>query len=493
MKKFGHGSRSHRSAFSQSYLKQCTDQFGYMSPTVGRKKNNKLPFTLPNLNKLDELGEAIGTKVNQTESQIPAGYTYLGQFIDHDITFDPFSKLDEKQNPEKIPNLRIPCLDLDSVYGRGPKVDPHLYQQNSDDTQFDGIKLLIGSNQGNSTGGPPDSSGTEVVPSNFDVPRTSNNTAILGDPRNDENLIVSQLHHAFLKFHNQIVDDLVVDVQPEKLFEEARKTVIHYYQWIVLNDFLKRIAIPNIVDETKVCQMFFTRKSFKMPIEFSVAAYRFGHSMIRSTYNLNSNFENESLAQVFAFINKPHIPVRSNWVIDFNRFFDTGSQSFDFNTDGNRAIKIDTALSPELNSLPGPLLPILQSLPKRNLRRGLALQLPFAQALTDWMGIDNLTRTELLQDASQEEIDVLLADAEEFISKTPLWYYILKEAEVQQDGERLGELGSTIVSEVFIRILTDDPDSILNNDFTPTIPRIDSSTGDFTIADLLNHAGVLSQ
>jgi len=491
MKKFGHGFRAQKKWFSTTYLNSCHDRFGYINPVLGIKRNNRLPFKLSILNELSKLGNSMGTKMNQNESDVPAGYTYLGQFIDHDITFDPFSKIDKKQNPELIPNMRIPCLDLDSVYGRGPTVNPFLYIQNSRDIQEDGIKLLLGSNKSTGAGGPFDDS---ITPTDFDVPRTSVHTAIIGDPRNDENLIVSQLHHAFLKFHNRVVDDLKNNVPDADLFEEARRIVVHHYQWIVLNDFLPRICLSEFVDEAKVCQMYFTRKDFKMPVEFAVAAYRFGHSMIRSDYNVNSNFSNATLMQVFDFARDPQLPVHSDWVVDFNRFFETGVGPFNFNSDGgNIAMAIDTALSPGLNALPGMPVGLMERLAGRNLHRGLALQVPYAQALANSMGIDVLSDTDLLLNATADEVDALTTNNSELLNKTPLWYYILKEAEVKQGGQRLGELGSFILAEVFTRILREDSESILNTEFTPNIPRIDGSIGEFTMADLLQHAGVLSQ
>lgn len=492
MKKFGHGFRAKKKWFSSSYVHACRDRFGYIKPSLGRKRNNRLSFKLSILNELNKLGIAIGSKPNVNESSIPAGYTYLGQFIDHDITFDPFSKIDQKQDPETIPNMRIPCLDLDSVYGRGPSVDPFLYVQNSRDDQEDGIKLLIGQNKNRGPGGGP--ADVTVVPTDFDVPRNSVNTAIIGDPRNNENLIVSQLHHAVLKFHNRIVDDLKGTIPDENLFEEARKVVILHYQWIVLNDFLPRICIPEFVDEAKVCQMYFTRRYFKMPVEFAVAAYRFGHSMIRSDYNVNSKFSNATLMQVFDFARDPdNLPVHSNWAVDFNRFFNTGVGPFDFANEGNLANSIDTALAPTLNALPDVTPGLMERLASRNLQRGLALQLTYAQALANSMGVATLTDAELLLNATVDEQSALQANNNELLEKTPLWYYILKEAEVKQNGERLGELGSFILAEVFTRILRDDAESILNTDFTPHIPRIDGSVGDFEMADLLHHAGVLEQ
>src|SRR5262249_4606722 len=153
-----------------------------------------------------------------------AGFTYLGQFIDHDLTFDPNSKLERENDPDALVDFRTPRLDLDSLYGDGPADNPFLYQD-------DGVHFLLGLNQAFEE----------------DLPRNSAEArrALIGDPRNDENLIVSQLHLAFLKYHNRVVDALRAirpELSGEKLFGEARRIVRWHYQWIVIHEFLRAIA-----------------------------------------------------------------------------------------------------------------------------------------------------------------------------------------------------------------------------------------------------------
>src|SRR4051794_18542078 len=124
-----------------------------------------------------------------------AGFTFLGQFLDHDMTFDPTSSLARRQDPEAIRNFRIPALDLDSVYGGGPGASPHLYDVTVDNGQ---TTFFVEPNPGSNT--------VSIDGSlRYDVPRNSQLTALTGDPRNDENLIISQLHLAFLRFHNRVV------------------------------------------------------------------------------------------------------------------------------------------------------------------------------------------------------------------------------------------------------------------------------------------------
>lgn len=497
MKKYGHGRKMSRRWMSKSYLAKCNDKFGYMFPGIARNKKKTIKYNPSNRTLLEQLGNEMGSQLNSSDTSIPAGYTYLGQFIDHDITLDPFSDIDKAHRPhevEKLANFRTPSLDLDSLYGGGPSIDPHLYVNNSNDPQEDGVKLLIGRNftPSNGAGGPRNSNGNHIVRSDFDVPRTSNNTAIIGDPRNNENLFISQLHHAFLKFHNSVVDSLKGVVSDDKLFEMSREKVIHHYQWIVVNDFLKRICIPSEVDASLNRQRFFRRRPFRMPVEFSVAAYRFGHSLVREEYDFNDNFNSNTggndFFKAFQFVRPPHLPVRTNWVVDLNRFFDTGNSP-----SLNVTKAFDVALAPDLSRLPdNPAGSFMAHLAKRNLVRSIALSVPTGQAVARRVRASVLTSAEILNNSTTSESAILNSKGKKLLKETPLWYYILKEAQVKENGQRLGKVGSIILSETFTRILRNNPDSILNNTFTPDLPRIAGKpAGDFDMADLLQFAGVL--
>jgi hypothetical protein len=235
-------------------------------------------------------------------SQIPSGFTYLGQFTDHDLTFDKTNvMLGENVTPAQLLQARSPSLDLDSLYGAGP-TDPGSAQF----YEADGIHLKMGKTKA-----------ADSIPAKdgFDLPRGAGNTAakqriaIIPDPRNDENLAVAQTHLAMIRFHNRVADSLPASVPQSQRFAQARELVTKHYQWMLRTDYLPRICAQGVVNDV----FNNGRKAFEvgvpatdvptMPIEFSVAAFRLGHSMIRSAYNWNKVFDDGagSLDLLFTF------------------------------------------------------------------------------------------------------------------------------------------------------------------------------------------------
>ena len=481
------------------------DTFGYMFPAAVRDAS-KLPFDATHLALLRQLGDLMGDPDRDTgaESTIPAGYTYIGQFIDHDITLDVSSNIDASQDATTITNMRTPALDLDAVYGRGPALDPCLYRFPSDGENLPptAVKMQIGRNRDQGPGGPLNGGGQVATPVTSDLPRIisateatvseadSTFTAVIGDPRNDENVIVSQFHHAMLRFHNRVVDLLVTAAFPGDVFSEAKRIVTQHYQWCVVHDFLVRICGVAAVNDAITNVHAPVGSRFEMPVEFAVAAYRFGHSLIRNGYILNSSLPPaaSSLKGVFEFIRKPLLPLFSNWVLDFNMFFDTAhpvAGSF------NRARKIDSVLAGGLESIPGGS-GIMAVLAARNLRRGAAFGLPSGQAAATALGITPLTSAELTSGLPASEIALLNQNGGVLLNKTPLWYYVLREAMLRQNGDQLGPLGGRIVAETFVRMLKRDANSFMNvGNFAPSLPS--STPGQFMIADMLEFAGVLVQ
>jgi len=475
----------------------CADRFGYMSSAATRTAT-KLPFNVATQALLGQLGNLMGdpgrdpnisshNPADAGVSTIPAGFTYFGQFVDHDVTFDVSSTLDADTDATTINNMRSPALDLDSVYGRGPGLDPFLYVFPSSGPST-AIKFQVGTNTPVGPGG-PSSTGTPagmVAQTNWDVPRIpGTNTAVIGDPRNDENLIIVQFQHAMLRFHNAVVDLLLAVAFAGDIFAEAKRIVTHHYQWAVVHDFLGRVCGAATVNNAMASVVAPVGSSFQMPVEFAVAAYRFGHSMIRDRYWVNFNFINATLAQVFEFNRNPRLPVFSNWVVDFNAFFDTGVPV----PVHNKARRIDSILANGLESLPG-FAGLMAILATRNLRRGLALGLPSGQGMAASFGIAPMTAAQLTAGLPAAEVAVLSSSGGLLKSKTPLWYYVLREAAVLGGGNQLGPVGGRIVAETFVRMLKRDASSYLNvsGGFTPILPS--ATPGDFTVADLVTFASV---
>lgn len=485
----GHGTagRHPRRDFLDSWSGQGTPgMFGRMFST--------LPALSVDTAALADLAKAmIDTDASDAgdNPSIPAGFTYLGQFIDHDITLDLTALGEKVVDPMATQNFRTPRLDLDSLYGLGPDGSPQLYARDPQGKRL-GTKLLLGK-----TGAAFNDFGN--VPPGFpnDLPRSPEGVALIGDHRNDENLLVAQMHVAFLKFHNAVVDLLSRQgLADEALFKEARRHVMWHYQWMVLNDFVERLTEPGTV--ARILQegrRFYHFKRYPyIPVEFSGAAYRLGHSMVRPQYSHNRVFTSANLGLFFQFTGLsggihgnlapnpmtgpiPAATLPSNWIIDWRRYFDLhGAQGVPLNL----TRRIDPFLVQELHTrIPGGGLALA------NLRRGVTYGLPAGQDVARFMEIPNpLTAAEIATGPDGE-----VARRHGLHERTPLWYYILKEAQQRNQGLRLGPVGSHIVAEVFVGLLQGDTESYLWNDrnWRPTLPA--ATPGEFHMTDLLRFVG----
>ena len=429
------------------------------------------------------LGKALADREAPSgdNDKIPAGYTYFGQFIDHDITFDPLSQLSKFNDPDALTSFRSPRYDLDSLYGQGPAGSPYLYEWESRPRR--GVRLLEGRNPAQDANGNP--------LERRDLQRNAQGRAIIPDPRNDENIIVSQLQHAFVRFHNNVVEH-VADDQPglkgAALFAEARRVVSWHYQWVVVRDFLPRIIGQELADELLPATGEPQLKSFDprndpfIPVEFSGAAYRFGHSMVRPAYDLNDVVTGVPLfsaaadadENIFGHLNGFR-PLPAAWTVDWRHFT---------RIDGSRpqlSREIDTQLSRPLLKLPPALDADKTGLPVLNLRRGKALQLPAGQAVAQAIAAP------VVGNLGLDRFGLSAAQRAELEAETPLWYYILREAEnAPRGGARLGPVGGRIVGEVLVGLLAHDPQSFLRQqpDWKPQGLRAEKA-GHFTLGDLL--------
>jgi hypothetical protein len=426
------------------------------------------------------------------ESGIPSLYTYLGQFIDHDLTFDPDGSFQKQKDPDATEDFRTPAFDLDNVYGRGPGDQPYLYQP-------DGLSFTLGD---------PITMGFPAGA--HDLQRNAAGRALIGDPRNDENAIVSQLQGLFLRFHNRAVRDAPKKADKFK-FEDIQAKVRRTYQYIVINDFLPRIVSAAVLEKYKTRGEYDVRKlkMFKgfnipyMPIEFSVAAYRLGHSMVRPGYRLNDTI----LLPIFP------LPLRtapgfregltgfrrliSDWALDWGRFIDIETRAYGSQEDADKNLKdptpanfrrlqfayrIDTALVDPLKTLPASVASDPSSLALRNLERGAEFGLPSGQTVAKFLKVTPLTDDEILigQGIDNPGKDgpkpILEATGKKvFKGNCPLWTYILAEAMHHKtkvsipvlggkkiSTPQLGPVGGAIVAEVFLGLMFADPYSYLS-------------------------------
>ena len=485
----------------------------------------------------DSMAEAsLDQKDAAHESGIPPVFTYFGQFIDHDIT----ANTDREQVPGADPgdfdidrpdftpqsrdvaeqvkmNLRKGRLELDSVYGDGPNQAPEAQKleaalRDPDDR----AKMRLG--VPTQVGGRPELPADDGA----DLPRVGvaidtghltmdeanalfnadgskpdddvRRLALIGDGRNDENLIVAQFHLSILRLHNAMADTLRADgmTDDDAVFAEARKQTVLTYQWLVVHAFLKAVCDPDVVDtvlsdKAPLYSAFYDANKGDiddavrpMPMEFSVAAFRYGHSMVRADYDWNRNFGRDvdgngdgraSFRQMFQFtgggrfadFGLPTLP--DNWLAEWDRMIGTAPME-------NRvARKIDTELALALNSLenndPNQMM---SRLAERNLRRGFVFNIPTGQAMVKCLYDKGIQVPELSADqiaSGSEEMRNAVKDGG-FDTATPLWFYVLKEAEVQANGEHLGALGSRLVAETLIGLLVTDERSYLNQGWEPS-------------------------
>ena len=416
-------------------------------------------------------GDTSGT--TQDNPDIPAGYTYLGQFLDHDLTFDPASSLERQNDPDALTNFRTPRFDLDSVYGRGPADQPYLYSDTKPDL------FLI-----------------DKRDDLQDLPRNSQGRALIGDPRNDENVFVSQVHLTMLRFHNRVVRRLgefpsAAPRPGESTFTAAQRVVRWHYQWVLVHDFLRRVVGQELLDSVlvreplvpggapveQVRRRFFSWKNEPfMPVEFSVAAYRFGHSMVRAEYDLNTTvtdlpiFPKEAIRKADPLSHLGGFrPLPASWQVEWRRFFDVGKRAKELQL----SRVINTKIAPPLLDLPPEVASGISSLAERNLLRGVRLGLPSGQDVARGMGLRPL-----------DDDDLNLPEP----GPAPLWWYVLREAKVLGKGRHLGPVGGRIVAEVFLGVLEADPSSYLKAEpgWKPFLPA--ATKGDFAMGDLISFA-----
>lgn len=365
---------------------------------------------------VDDSPEALGNTA--------AGWPIFGQFVAHDITADR-SILRSHTNTAELRNARSPQLSLECLYGDGPTGNPFLYQRD------DPAKFLLGLD-------------------GADVQRNAEGIAVIGDPRNDSHMLISQLHLAMLKAHNAFVDEVRrPEAANDRVFDEAARLLRWHYQWIILQEFLPALVGQTLVDQVlrEGPQWFRPAHGGFIPLEFADAAYRYGHSQIRHRYQLNLQTDPVPLfPDLLGFR-----PVPRQHAIDWKLFFDAPGVIY-----AQRSKKIDGKLVRGLLELPVAVtgeceMEDYHSLAVRDLQRGQGVGLPSGEAVARHMGITPLTA---------EQIGISSAGWQ---GETPLWYYTLREADVYTGGHRLGPVGGRIVAEVLVGLIDVDGTSFRQN------------------------------
>lgn len=466
---------------------------------------------------LDDLRKAMEEFGNHGDmlSNIPAAYTYFGQFLNHDISAPvritsaagPGPRLIEAdpdllvltthrrtdgpgEQVAKMRNEHAQPMTLNSLYGGGPfeEASKSLYEPGTARfvlaKAYDDPNMLAEERQKLNLAGK----------SLCDLPRDgARKIALIADSRNDQNLVISQLHLAFMLFHNRVVD-YISGIAPgrdaKSLFDEARRSVTLHYQWCALNDYLDRTETDNRGSFRGIAPA--ALKSFKglltqpnaVPLEFTTAAFRFGHAMVSAQYDYNEIFSRAGvrpadLPQLFLFTSRkamsnqtvpeganPQVPL--HWIIDWNMFLNDPPA-------GTAAERINPRLASAMFDLQENLVDSkvrsgFESICLRNLRRGYHRFIPSGQVLAEQLELPPLSAAQLLsgfgdiemqQSGTTEKLTALLTE-HQFGGAMPAWVYFLCEAKIERNGSALGPVASAIVGETIIGLLKHNKDSVLN-------------------------------
>lgn len=477
---------------------------------------------------LTALGQAMSDPANFAgiaDADVAPIFTYFGQFIDHDISAGtdgnppgatPGTPLPRDVLERDVVNLNTGMLDLDSLYGdvivccesdamlatamRHPTLpgkmlvakptpvgDPVQVVPLPTDGAGDLVRLdrhidgILSENKLRQLTDPALLDMFFFLKPGGTPDRPNLHRALIGDSRNDENLFVAQFHLAMLRLHNRVVDacddQAVIAAGDQALFEWAKTRVRWIYQWLIVNTFLPAVCnadtLAQIIEDGGAFYADFVDRTggapadrLPLPMEFSAAAFRFGHSMVRQSYDWNEFFTDSDFSLLFAFtggVANPMLGVTnkrlpSNWVADYTRTaINPGSKP-------NRAAQaIDTNLSAILAALPlkandKPDRPP-RNLAVLNLIKGDTLNLPSAQAVAATISamIGRAIPMMAADQIAAGPVGHAIAGTP-LAHETPLWFYVLREAEAA-GGLRLGPLGTTIVAGTLLGLVTHDPSS----------------------------------
>jgi hypothetical protein len=439
--------------------------------------------------------EHKGTRPRRVPGSIPSGYVYFAQIVNHDLSHD-HTKLSEagKRVPEETENWRTPRLDLEILYGEGPTADKKLYDQNHPRGRG---YLALGTTEPSCE-----------KQSDNDLKRQGSGKdsghAVIFDDRNDSTLLIAQLQVVLIKFHNRLLDDIrsgrVVGTSGGNGFAEARRLMTWHYQWIVRNDLLPKIVTPDVLNDiTMHWPRLFRPKPghVSIPVEFSLAAFQYGHSAVQNIYSINRDVglcpqeHTMYLTGLARFVrpdskDSPTSRLPERFVVELGRMFGWAPPGR-----SNFSAGIDTLIASGLYKVPGELSILFNNevlsdtgltlargeiptfkLPEATLRRAAAVGLPSGQEACSLADVPCLPADQLAYDRQIEAF----FKKNGMLDRTPLFYYLMREAEVSGratpggwPGKRLGPLGSRIVAEVILGVISADADSYVHSEWQPPL------------------------
>jgi hypothetical protein len=455
-----------------------TAALGHQLPEASSPANADLPFErlFPHLSGhrppdelLEHLGEPDGPMSERKSlwaddsydsPNLAAGYTFFAQFLVHDLTYELVRRLSTERPPTMVQGGPS-SLRLHTLYGPGPEMAPHLYGF-YDQEHFSG-QLLTGP------------SGTKQ-----DLPRNRQGRALIADPRNDENVVLTQLHLGMIRFHNAMVRHLAgTGDSGTALFDEAQRRVRWHYQWAIVNDFLPKIVGESQVEAALDRDVSREEATAGLPLEVAQGVLRYVYSQLRLQYQIN---DDASVALLPADENDDTLlrhhsqSIPSRLAVDWTRFFDLD----DGPTQPSKLI--DTKITPAFLDLP------LVDDP-RPARRSVAVRF-FLQGKRAGLPSGEDVARSLNQPATLPTTSALRKLG---LKETPLLYYVLAEAEHQfQDSteDRLGPVASRLLADTLIRRLRLDPQSYLNAHpgFTPD-SAFTGEDGTFDVGRLVTGGG----
>lgn len=492
--------------FDTTEKQERNPRFFHMFEGLADNKECLIPDKEGILKSLSDLGAAMCDKDFDAsfDSDLASAYTYFAQFVNHDINFTDVQKGKDETDfemlaspdlrpwtkqmiSERVSNTRDGMLELDVLYGR--------LEANVLSPREKGNRKRMALGTVTLPADQPSAVGDDIEHDVVRGPKAPNlrndRTALIGDRRNDSNLIVSQLHVAFLRAHNKIVD------RPECSFEQARQILRKHYHSIILHDFLPKIVPQHIIDlvmNPEAKKLYHREQG--LPLEFSVAAFRFGHSMIRRTYYYNAKRPRVDLSSLFTLValsnsvakpvpNQGFPSLPKDRIIQWQNFI--GNKAPELHR--NKARRLRTQMVDPLFHLfnDDPNFDGERSLAVQDLKRGYMFCIPTGQRIADELEVPRLTPKQIEEASTPAQVQVLKDSG--MLECTPLSFYVLAEATL--NNGMLGEVGGRIVAEVLIGLIRDHPDSIIGTGWKAD-PALGAKDGKFSLSDLLRLAGVLA-